>query len=86
MQCTMIHDYIVCCYIVLYCIVLYHIMLYYITLLDPARVVRSACNGIPLEKPCVSHVRKHNSMRKRVYTRIMLPLMSQIWFHILGWG
>ena len=31
-------------------------------------------------------LRKHNSTRKREYARIMLPLMSQTWFHILGWG
>ena len=31
-------------------------------------------------------LREHNSTRKSEYVRIMLPLMSQIWFHILGWG
>ena len=31
-------------------------------------------------------IRKHNSTRKRDYARMMLPLMPQIWFHILGRG
>ena len=33
-----------------------------------------------------SSFRKHNSTRKREYPRIMLPLMSQVWFRMLGWG
>ena len=42
-----------------------------------------------LERFCqigTSLIRKHKSTRKREYVRIMLPLMSQIWFHVLGWG
>ena len=33
-----------------------------------------------------TQVGKHKSARKREYARIMLPLMSQIRFRILGWG
>ena len=42
-------------------------------------------SGIVLSN-CSTMLGKHNSTRTREYARIMLPLMSQRWFHILGWG
>ena len=37
-------------------------------------------------KSGVGIIRKHSSTRKRECARIMLLLMSQVRFHILGWG
>ena len=34
----------------------------------------------------IPYLREHNSTRKRECPRIMLPLRSQIWLHILGRG
>ena len=46
---------------------------------SPSRPPRRASSLAPKK------FRKHNSTRKRECARTKLPLMSQIWFHILGW-
>ena len=45
-----------------------------------------AAAGASVHHAHAAGLRKHNSTGKREYARIMLPLMSQTWFHILGRG